>query len=170
MSYTKEELARMNRSGQRGGAVGSKPTVVTRAVLNMVQPESDRMLTDVLDFGAGKKAAQTRILLDEGFWHVYPYDVGDNAHDGARPDTLRYDVVMMSNVLNVQPTLGHIHVVLDQARNFLRPSGMLICNLPREPRYGNYGEREVAAVIRMMGFDIIEEVKYGSGTMWKARK
>ena len=53
MSYTEEELARMNRSGQRGGAVGSKPTVVTRAVLNMVQPESDRMLTDVLDFGAG---------------------------------------------------------------------------------------------------------------------
>jgi hypothetical protein len=166
MSYTEEHLARMNRSGQRAGAVGSRPTLVTQALQSMEREGTVWKDAKVLDFGAGKRAAQTAILRNEGWTDVTPYDIGSNGTGKELPDFPIYDVVLMSNVLNVQPTIGHQRHVLYQVWRNTRHRGIMICNLPREPRYGPYEAGQVSQWIEWEGFQITETRRSGAGVLW----
>jgi len=166
MQYSEEHLARMNRSGQRGGAVGSKPTVVTRMLQRLERDGRIRKDQAVLDFGAGKRAAQTALLRDEGWEDVTPHDIGTNSHEEESGSPTGADVVLLSNVLNVQDSIESIITVLTHAWCYAKHGGLLICNLPREPRYGHYGEQDVMQALHWAGWDIMETEQYGSGRIW----
>jgi hypothetical protein len=170
MWYDEKHLASMNRSGQRRGAVGSKPTQATRWLINearegMISPDAK-----VTDFGAGKWAQQTHLLRAEGFSDVTPYDVGANTHNTESGDIHGSDVVLLSNVLNVQDTVRNMQELLYFIRDILADQGILICNLPRTPRYGNITERDVIEGFKKAGFEIIGQWKERSGTVWEVWK
>lgn len=169
MSYSEEHMARMNRSGQRGGAVGKKPTVCTRKLLELEQEGSAFRHEAVFDFGAGKRALQTALLEDEGWEDVTPYDVGANDHGTSLMDMERADYILLSNVLNVQDSVRTMRDVLDTIGEYAKRDAILICNLPRDPSYGDVKPAHVSLALVEQGFDIIHRSQYGSGTIWMAR-
>lgn len=170
MGHQKEHLARMNRSGQRGGAVGKKPTVCTRLVLDWIEEGILRGDEKVCDFGAGKKAAQTAILRDAGLRDVTPYDIGANDHGTTFRDIEGSDVVVLSNVLNVQDSMESVETLLGAIFRLMAPGGLLVCNLPREPRYGYVTPHLVVGAALKAGFEVEWQEKYGSGTLWNFAK
>ena len=169
MSSNEEHMARMNRSGQRGGAVGRKPTVCTRKLLELEREGSAFRHEAVFDFGAGKWALQTALLEGEEWEDVTPYDVGANSHGTTLEDMARADYVLLSNVLNVQATARDVVELLATIGEHVKSNAILICNLPREPRYGNVETAHVGLGLVEAGFDIIHRSQYGSGTIWMAR-
>ena len=170
MSSHEEHLARMNRSGQRGGAVGSRPTVCTRLVLGWVGTWVLDLDEKVCDFGAGREARQTAILRAAGLRNVTPYDIGANDHDTTLEDIMGSSVVIMSNVLNVQATIEDVRALLATAWGVLEEGGLLVCNLPREPRYGNFTDEQVLTEIIKAGWTVEWDEKYGSGRLWNLQK
>jgi len=151
-----EHRERMVRSGRVSGAVGTKPTVVTQAVLQHI-PVS----VSIVDFGAGKFQQQTHILRDEGY-DVYPHDLPENTKGWNVVDSmmpLGKCVVMLSNVLNVQEDMKNIAQVIIHAFNKTGAS-LMIANYPKEPRYSDVtfdemftevNESEDYAAIKMIG-------------------
>ena len=98
----------------------------------------------VLDFGAGKDVAPDKYygkgLIDDGY-DVTLYEFGDNlgaTHDAAALSR-QYDMVMVSNVVNVQQTDAMLDATLDQvARSTSTAAGRVIINLPGSPRKGAF--------------------------------
>ena len=90
----------------------------------------------VLDYGSGKDAIGTQ-KLKRYFFDVTSYDIGENFnskyHD---PDALdrTYDLIMVSNVINIQPDIDCVEKVLDEVRSRLSSTGMAYINYPKSPR------------------------------------
>ena len=87
-----------------------------------------------MDYGAGKDAYGSQIIHDiKQLWHVTSYEIGDNIIDGIHDRmalSKKYDVVMMSNVINIQPSLEDVLIVLMEAKRCMRDGAYLYCNLP----------------------------------------
>jgi len=103
---------------------------------------SHRDMTDkvVLDYGAGKEIYGTKYLRESGkFKDIIAYDIGKNVSRDHNTNALfdKYDVVMMSNVVNVQPSIEEIFHVLVESRNVLVDGGIFFCNYPKQPRKCN---------------------------------
>lgn len=128
-------LSKRITSGRRRGAVGSKPTKVTKAFMARVPVDSPRARLQVLDFGAGKYQLQTRYLWKEGYF-VDSYDLPENSeqHVGWVPSG-KYANIIASNVLNVQETFGELRTTLRQISEKLSPQGLVTVNYPESPRY-----------------------------------
>lgn len=161
-----EHLARMNRSGQRGGAVGSKPTLCTRFLLRLADLNPELRNRDVFDFGAGKKAQQTAILRDAGFSSVTPYDIGANDHGTELSDAIGHQIVLMSNVLNVQDSTGSQRKLLRELRNNVEFGTTLVCNLPQEPRYGKLTVRSTEDALEGEGWAIVRKTGTHRAPVW----
>lgn len=90
----------------------------------------------ILDFGAGKHAIHTKWLRENGF-NVTAWEFGDNfvdeAHDKNALDK-QYQVVMASNVLNVNNSIEMLRKTLTQIYNCIIDGGALVCNYPAIPR------------------------------------
>ena len=114
---------------------------------------------EILDFGAGKHALGTEYLREHGFASVTPYDIGKNVvhglHDSKALDR-RYDIVMMSSVLNVQPKCTDVIDLLMTAQSLLRMGGLFFCNYPK-PRKNNLDIKVLESALRL-GFDTVENV------------
>lgn len=161
-----DHLVKMNRSGQRRGAVGSRPTVCCRKILDMVEEGTISPDASVFDFGAGKWAQQTAILRDRAGLHVTPYDVGENDHGTELSEVYCHDVVMMSNVLNVQESMGHVEALLNRLNCEMRRGTLMVCNLPQSPRYGQQTPRLVREALYNAGFEIVRQETKSGGTTW----
>lgn len=89
---------------------------------------------DVLDFGAGKEAVWTTWLTNNTEGEIFAFDIGDN-YDPMKHRALaldrRYDWVLASNVLNVQPTLEDIQSVI---LTLSRCGDRVLVNYPISPR------------------------------------
>lgn len=133
VAYDPADLARVNRTARSAGAVGPGavvPGIVCRTWYGA------RPIPTVLDYGAGPEAVHSKMLRDCGL-DVAAWDIGYNFREGVHdPQALSrtYDVVMASNVLNVQPTPEHLLAVLDELFGLVKPYGMLVCNYPASPR------------------------------------
>lgn len=92
----------------------------------------------VLDFGSGKVPRQTELLRQEGF-DVSPYEVYENrvlgVHAGDADVYINHawDVILMSNVLNVQDTIDEAARLVQWALG--RKPRVVIFNLPNDPVY-----------------------------------
>jgi hypothetical protein len=89
-----------------------------------------------LDYGAGKEATHTKKLRREGL-DVVAYDFGENLTRFHDRDALEfsYEVVIASNVLNVQSTKRMLAQTLDELERACAPGAILVCNYPASPRY-----------------------------------
>ena len=124
-------LKRVNNSYRFRGE-GARINIVPRWVVDNVDHNSS-----LLDFGAGPHNQHANILEKEGFKNITCYDIGKNyneeLHD-AHALSREYDVVYLSNVINVQPTLENVDYVLAQASECVKEDGQMILNFPN-PHY-----------------------------------
>ena len=129
-SKTEIELAnKTSRTQYVGGSVGGS-AVVPRLI-------SDRYPTgiSILDFGSGKYPLHTIRLREKGY-NVTPYDFGNNLTKLHVQKALsrKYDLVFMSNVLNVQSSPKMIATTMNQIKDCMKKSGECILNYPTSPR------------------------------------
>lgn len=95
----------------------------------------------VLNFGAGKVnrdgvVPHSEVLRAMGA-RVTDYDFPGNQADGVHdPDALqrKYDIVMASNVMNVQQSAPMIAATLGSISRVLKPGGFAVFNYPKTPR------------------------------------
>lgn len=130
-----------DRSG--GGAVGKLPLCI-RWVDKIVDKNKR-----ILDFGSGKHRRGQEILSSLGYSNVDSFDIGSNVTD-KHVTTLEeesYDVVVLSNVLNVQGSVIEFIKVIDDAVSALKPTGILIWNYPLEPRKWDRDENYVVNMV-----------------------
>jgi hypothetical protein len=114
---------------------------------------------EVLDFGAGKHALGTEYLREHGFRNVTAYEIGDNFVKGLHDSKAlkrRYDIVMMSSVLNVQPDGTDVLHLLMKAQSLLYMGGLFFCNYPK-PRKNDLNIEVLEASLRL-GFDTVDKV------------
>jgi len=124
------EMAVATATARAAGAVGRR-ALVPRRVLEIARPGQS-----ILDFGAGPKAMHTMMLRDAGLdvtAHEFPANARQGVHD---PDALRwqYDIVMASNVLNVQSSNAMLQETIDQLVGLKQPGGVIVANFPESPR------------------------------------
>lgn len=114
-------------------AIGAK-AVIPRIVRQYADKDKDI----ILDFGAGKAAAHTLSLRDEGY-NVTAYDFSQSEHHDPTALNRKYTMVFASNVLNVQGSEEMLmHDTLNPISRVLKPGGKFICNLPSSPLKGLY--------------------------------
>lgn len=121
-------------TGKKGGATALN-SVITRHLLctNQFDPST----THILDFGAGSRAIQSH-RLREKYPYIDAYDfpqVMANAPTLFNANAMRkpYDLVIASNVLNVQQSQLMLEATVNQLFCATRPGGTLILNIPRDP-------------------------------------
>lgn len=114
----------MRKTARKAGYIGQGPTIVTRLIQEIAQKKDK-----ILDFGAGY-CRQTQILRDQGF-NVTSYDFGPD-RTALRSE---YDIVMVSNVLNIQASELSLITTLWQIRDTMAVDAIAIMNYPVSPRY-----------------------------------
>lgn len=136
----------VNKTSRHSGAVGKDP-VCYRELDNILflQPD-DTPPIRILDYGCGKNGVgRGMVFLDKHpkkILKYIPYDIGDNnPHKGGSEKELAdalgvpFDIVILSNVLNVQPDWRKLDEVLFHAWSHVKDRGRLLVNYPAKPRY-----------------------------------
>ena len=128
------------------GIIGSDPLVYRafRAHFSIkdinVGPNNRGMW--VLDFGAGEGAVNTSRLRKSGYEFVWAHDLPENTPHPASPygvwcmdvKAAVWDVVLLSNVLNVQTSKVAVRKILSSIKRIMRYGGTVFVNYPLEPR------------------------------------
>ena len=145
----------VNKTAREKGAVGPN-AIVSKWVSKNVAKDAR-----ILDFGSGPSAPHTRTLRAMGFTDVTAYEVGGNFNpdihaDWPLSDTYNgyYDVVMLSNVLNVQSAPDHISQILRDVSRALRHGGMLVFNYPKSPRKVDWPEKVMCSIVDQFVGDV----------------
>lgn len=138
-------VALVNKTSRSRGAVGGN-SLVLRTVLSL-----PFLNATILDYGAGKDAIQTKRLREEGYRNVTAYEIGENfnpeLHDPKATEFV-YDIVMASNVLNVQPDVERLRDVIEDLANCTRFVGLCVVNYPSGPRKAGLSLEEVLELLR----------------------
>lgn len=129
------------KTARSTGAVGPR-AIVPNYILRNPELFVDKT---ILDFGCGKHGRHVKELCRAGF-KVRGYDLYFDwaCDEPGLPDWLacpnwlahhseKFDVIYLSNVLNVQANLQAITWTLERASNQLKSGGQLLLNLPKEP-------------------------------------
>lgn len=143
--YKEEDIKKANKTNRGKGAVGSK-AIVPAHVIKCYGDLEDKHKPKVLDFGAGKDALHTKTLREKGFI-VTAYEFGENRNDNHDPKALDgvYDVIIASNVLNVQQSKDMLHWTIRDIKKAMRknPDTVLYMNYPKSPRYIGFTDQEM---------------------------
>jgi len=103
-----------------------------------------------------------QVLRDQGYKNAFGYDImfeehktkGDDYFDGTleklafkslgtatmygsewqNPKTFYWDYIVVSNVINIQPTEEHIYSTLETINSLIKPKTTAIINYPTNPR------------------------------------
>jgi len=153
--WTPEEIERLQRTSKSGGFM-NRATLVTRWVNKLGYKG-----LKILDFGSGIPPRQTRILREQDL-NVTPYDFGYPS-----PIAKHYDIVMVSNVLNVHKNLKAIKATIQQVIEALRgPSSFALINYPSSPRYISEMSSERLQQLLNTYFTEVQRLP-GPGLVWK---
>jgi hypothetical protein len=144
-----EQIKTANKTARANGAVG-RNALVPRAVLDFLNPHSDRYKDwNILDFGSGPAMLHTYKLREAGFENTHAYDFGDNwseemeilvsLENGRKKlsskDGRPYDLIFASNVFNTHSGPAMTLSALCLIRDSMRENGVLFFNLPSSPNY-----------------------------------
>lgn len=122
-----------NRTYRNRGAVGANPLCYRHVRQSAFR--GDR----ILDYGAGTHANHTNILREKyGFKSVDAFEIGDNYRKEIHVKTPKkgsYDVVVVSNVLNVINDYDMLVDTIKEISSFVKKDGgLVIFNYPKSPR------------------------------------
>jgi 2-polyprenyl-3-methyl-5-hydroxy-6-metoxy-1,4-benzoquinol methylase len=125
----------------------SKNQYIVKVLPNYINCEDT-----ILDFGAGTDTFGAKTLHEKGY-NVTSWDIGKNTVPGNHSvDALdkKYDVIVCSNVLNIQPSEKDVVNLLSLLSNLLDIGGRLFCNFPRKPRYNGYTTKRLETTLQML--------------------
>lgn len=134
--FTNEEIRVANATSRTNGASARNKDGSIRAIVPKYIAEHINKNESVLDFGAGRDAVHTKWLRELGF-DVTAWEFGDNFVDGLHDKSAlsnKYNVIMASNVLNVQSSMTMLWETLRQINDSLEYGGKFVCNYPASPR------------------------------------
>lgn len=146
----------------RGGTVSTNPLVYRYLIQNRLNyPWQD---WHILDFGAGYTAKHTKALYKSGYSRVYAYDIGKNWNVDEHLSPERYqhykgtwDMVIASNVLNVQPSYETVAAILQEMYSCLSEKGFMLFNFPYSPRKNPLNDNDMEnLLIEMYGTGRVE--------------
>lgn len=167
---TPDEQAIAQATSRNLGAVGAKAVVP-----KMVRKYADKDKDKILDFGAGKAAAHTLSLRDEGY-DVTAYDFSQSEHHDPTALNRKYTMVFASNVLNVQGSEDMLmNDTLRPISKVLKKGGKFIGNLPSSPLKGLYNGLSYKEAIALLDsklrevFSKVDRLE-GSTPMWMCTK
>lgn len=144
--YNEEEIRDMNRTARSGGAIGSNAVVPRFVILSANEFPLER----TLDYGSGPKAIHTDELRAHRI-ECHAWDVGDNFNPNihwSEALNRKYNTVMMSNVLNVQPSRTHLETMLKEVVGLVNDIGRLVCNYPATPRKSDVKKKELVKILK----------------------
>lgn len=151
----------VNATYRATGVVG--PKAIVPKLVPRVAKKTDR----ILDFGAGTRAIHTVALRQQGY-NVTAYDIGANLdpaiHD---PKALsrKWDVIYVSNVLNVQPSPRDLSGLVGLLASLVKKGGALIANYPPSPRKSGVPVADLDALLRQHFVEVVR-VKGVSSPTW----
>lgn len=125
---TEHEKQAAMKTARAKGTVG-KNAIVPKVVREMAFKDE----TEILDYGCGAAQLHVKALRDEGY-KVYGWDF---SLPGLAANLVHtYDIIYMSNVLNVQSSIQMLSDTLNQVRNLVHKNWncKLVVNYPNEPR------------------------------------
>jgi hypothetical protein len=171
--YSKDEIDSVSRTGNKVGAT-SNNSVFTRYLLCSNFPSD----TKVLDFGAGKDSRQAQKISTK-YSNVVAHDfhevISDSGVDSlfdinALDKDNGYDVVIASNVLNVQPSCEMLEKTLDDLYCVMGEGKKLVVNVPRAPIKVNCsGELKTHAELVEIVRESMEN-RFGEGSVKEVSK
>jgi SAM-dependent methyltransferase len=167
---TPDEKAIAQKTSRNMGAVGANAVVP-----KMVRKYANRDKDIILDFGAGKAAAHTLALRDEGY-NVTAYDFSESEHHDPAALNRKYTMVFASNVLNVQGSEDMLmNDTLKPIYKVLKSGGRFIGNLPSSPLKGLYKGLSYKEAITLLESKLSEvfgkvERLEGSTPIWLCTK
>lgn len=129
MKFLPEQIKIANKTCRSNGAVGKN------AIVPKLVPQFCKKSDKILDFGCGTNMVHVKNLREFGY-KVHGYEFGDNVTDEHIGEIKKgyYDIVYMSNVLNVQLDEYMLTITLSDAVSALKNNGKLIANYPSSPR------------------------------------
>lgn len=119
----------------------------------------------ILDFGAGKKMIFTHELRGLGL-NVQACDCGENQTDEHVKITPNYEIIIASNVVNVQSSKGELRGLFQLIKENLN-GGVFYFNYPSKPRKANLSVQEILEVACEY-FGLIKRMK-GKGPIFKCK-
>ena len=123
----------------------------------------------VLDFGAGKKPFLAKHFKKMGF-AIDAHELAQNnnkEHDDVAGE--KYDLVVASNVLNVQQTLSNLRKTLNQIFKFTTDNGMLFATVPDQPNENLFTIAKLKDEM-LKKFAKVVCIKIKTGTLMQAYK
>jgi hypothetical protein len=158
-----EATTKTCRTGSKGSSWGDKSKLHSWFRDNYRKGEAGT----ILDFGSGNPPTHGMKLRKAGY-QIDFYDHGDNFDPEVHTkDALqrKYDIVMASKVLNVQPNPEALQATLSQMRQALKPDGILLANYPEPRKVMGKGDKPLspADVMKVME-KFFKSVKYAKGT------
>jgi len=168
--FKESDILQANKTSRNSLAVGAK--AITPIKVRQYAGLIGKANTTILDFGAGKAAAHTRAMLDDGF-DCTAYEFGQNYNDDLHfKNALRYeyDIVFASNVLNVQTSTSMARKTIQQCYTATAHNGTFFANYPISPRKSFRTIVETEALL-LEQFKIVVRVG-GSATapLWQCSK
>jgi len=157
-----DETERAIRSARCKGAVG-KNAIVPRILPQLLAffPPFNTPIS-ILDFGCGKDMIHVKALREqgysvEGFDFSIPNSYVDNVRDK------KYDVVYLSNVLNIQPSEQMLSETITSIKLCVKPFGYIIANYPERPRYLEWTTKEMSEWLSTKFTDVLRVSKTIAG-------
>lgn len=151
--YTDSQISDMNKTCRDSGAVGATSRAWKHATTFLANaPRGLR----VLDFGAGRALRHVKAMRAQ-----YPHlsiegsEIGAN-NTSAHIQLLKhhnstFDVVVVSNVLNVQPSRAAVAVTLARALQLVRVGGVVVANVAASPNRCGIDAADVQVMAHRMG-------------------
>ena len=172
------QIERVNQTSRTNGGF-VKPIIYNQVVGDLLKEQKIPKTGSFLDFGSGNPPSGTESLRKKHNLSITAYDIGDNVGEGVDENALskRYDVVLVSNVLNVQPNWAEVTNVLKQVKRVVKKTGVVIANFPSSPRLINNDndDQDKRVTTEAMEKEIenffeIESLSGYNGKIWLLRK
>lgn len=146
--FAKKQMQKANDTYHHYGFGSSLPfKPVLKLILKYLQKHPK---AKVLDYGAGKDPLLTKMLKSKGF-NTTAHDFGVNQTSNHDKQALnsKYDLVIATNVLNVQQDKTMLNKALEQIKDVLVHNGTLIATFPKLPNETGITQKEFKEIFKL---------------------
>lgn len=166
MSILWEDDIMKTKSARSKGAVG-KNAIIPRIIPILLKDVENPF--DILDFGCGKDMVHVLELQMQGF-SVSGYDI--NLPGTEKHLERAWDIIYLSNVINVQSTKEELDDIFDLVWMSLhRVLGIAMANYPNKPRYLGWTVKEMEDYLKTRFLSVlrVEKEIAGNNVVWVMR-
>lgn len=160
------------KSARSKGAIG-KNAIVPRVILKLLEDSKHKAEHRILDFGCGKDMIHVLELIKHGY-NVVGYDINLPETESflQKIDSYGWDIIYLSNVINVQPSKEALDFIFDRIFYILHPFGFAVANYPNKPRYMEWSVDEMYEYLKTRFPTVIRVNKKlaGNNVVWILRK